>query len=534
MKQNTSSSTIFLIDPDNVVKSVEKRIQESGPDREETDQYLGSIEFMKDVFLETFNAAAEYTEFVCRIPGEGIFYSFFNEHRVKKMSSWKNNLQESNNLYTLLMINTITFGLFNTFSEDQSDQPVRLSSRCDKEIKCGYFQEFTDSAPKGKTDKTFPPDEKILLAQNYNAYFKQDKRNHEQHLYSSDVLHSFLYNNTETKTNQTILCVPRHLAYICRHILVENLHKNFSLKLSNSDKVFGKYQALYNSLSNDWTKLSKQNRFLVEAEANFIYGFDFFNSLPGLLLEIEKAEANSLTQSLNDLKGASIELLITKSMNLPLYFGRFSFLDYACKAFASSPNMESNYFNIDKRTVARAVNKQPATKSQIVNDGYNLLREYFNILGGITVPVLYSLWVVVSDTLKKSYHNTLFSEKAYIETLLSVFDDYKTNGKSQEHTTERNKNIPQISSALNHYCSETAFSKLRHFYLYPSHDTYVHITPLTNTIAFQPYSGTQKNETNIRDYEMQMQQYNSEHRMLLIDHLSERRCAYLLDNNFYT
>lgn len=186
--------------------------------------------------------------------------------------------------------------------------------------------------------------------------------------------------------------------------------------------LYGIYQKLYTDYHKQQLNLKpyKLSRLFFCLQMNTIYGLDSAFYITKYLNCIRDMSNSETKFTLKKLEGQQLIDIMKQLYDMPLYYNKHIFLEYAFQAIENSPDLLSQYLERSPDVAARTLDIGSVTTSQKTERAIKLLKNFFYILNNITLPILVSLWSIIIDQLIKEEIISAHDIQAYALTLFNT------------------------------------------------------------------------------------------------------------------
>lgn len=184
--------------------------------------------------------------------------------------------------------------------------------------------------------------------------------------------------------------------FIITNRYVSTFDKKVEEQYLRGNSIITAYNNLYNQYYISQKNLkSSLSRLTFCLQMNTVYGFDFFHYISQYLNQIHQLPSLDKKFSLKNLAGENLLSIISQVADLPLFYNKHVFLEYAFQELENSTDFSSAYYECSSSSAALILNLPPKTPAQETEGAFYLLRNFFQTLTNITIPVLLSLWKVI-------------------------------------------------------------------------------------------------------------------------------------------
>ena len=403
-----------------------------------------SDEQLDIIFNIIYDAAYNYTEYIAGTNKISLI-PFFGENNSSEFLTGLSQL-----LYISLKNNCIIHSYLSALH--QTSEALEVRAKNEKKLIYGYYatEESDTSTPQIKGD---------TYSAIYSSKFSRARNNLS--LYSNSILHTINPSIEKIRAFK----VPNYVACAYNFLLYKNEVATFNRALAKTESNAKNNHALITSYSNLYKKYieaiipspsqtetsdrkaydhkitlsDERDKFLYYLELNAVYGFDVVQNTYSFLSDLNFPSSvdyhGSTIQTENDLYGKALLNILHQVCNLPLYYNKFIFFNYAIEAVKKNKNLDSSYLNQNTKEIMRR-RDEITSLPDAVGKAYALMRQYFLILSEITIPLLYTLW----DTILPSL---LIPNLSTTEDSSSSEDSSTTEDSSSSKKEEKKVKTPE-------------------------------------------------------------------------------------------
>lgn len=356
-----------------------------------------SDQIISIIFKHVFNGASFYYDFI----DANINHTFFNENYGTNLRRGLCHL-----IYLALQNNCI----LNAFFEELAlkSEPVKLSAKNVASIK-NVIMDMINQTPnmkllKGEVDSQF--------FNNRKEIYKKDL---ETRNYTNKIINAL--NISHSQTEPFPIEILQYISPVASFLFMEDSCCKFGRSV-NSKNILDKYNTLCRKSQRQCVNYHNPiDKLIFQSEMEIIFGFSFLSYIYNQIEFIHQITLRE-NKSLKDLEGQQFTNIILQIANLPLFSGKDCLFRYICFSFLNSANIDFTYLEESANKIATLL-PPPLPRTQQVQNGLTLMNHFFEILGSISLPVLFSLWNVVVHELIQN--NTL------PENILSIYSEYLIN-----------------------------------------------------------------------------------------------------------
>lgn len=396
-KQEMILKFFYLIDPDQIIKGLSGNLIPKDNDDTEAIDNLFHI-----IFEKIYRASALYNQYLD--PTYNSHESFFGEPGCTSNSGidyrayWARLEHIRTFLKLSLRNHCITQGFFNSLAEKNSNEYVFLSGKNEGFLQSGYFAD-----PKCKKEGSEKVDSGNTIYQEYNTKFNALRKLGEDSFVWSVLVDSSLHMNGSMSPDNTRFRFKVPLVY--KHWIhsffmnsgLNTLSRHIKKKRKNT---YGPYTGIYDYLhSRENTLEHPLDKFVFHTMSEYYLGFStlsYINSLMGKIQRSSSAEDAYLKRY----RGQILESTLNRLSNCPMPYARHLFFSYALEALRHNENVECKFLSSAPGIgMKRSPMTTPFTDEERDALGLRLIPRFFNTLDHITLPILSSLWRIVSEKL---------------------------------------------------------------------------------------------------------------------------------------
>lgn len=411
-KQEMILKFFYLIDPNQVIKELSGYpIPKDNCDTEAIDDLFHTI------FEKIYQASALYNRYLD--PTYNSHESFFGEPGCTSSSgvdylAYSTLLGHIRTFLKLSLRNhCITQGFFNSLSEKDRDGHVPLSAKYERFLQSGYFAD-----PIYKKEDHAKVDSGDPVYQKYNSKFKSLRRSGEDSFMWRILVDSSLHMNKSIAYDctQSKFKVPLVYKNWIHALFMDSgmitLSKHIKTKQKDTYKL---YMRIYESLLLEENTLKHPlDKFVFHTMGEYYLGFSTLSYINRLMERIHRPSSNEDIY-LKRYRGQILESTLNRLSNCPMPYARHLFFAYALEALRYNENVECKFLsNSPEIGMKRSPMKTPFTDEERDALGLRLIPRFFNTLDHITLPILSSLWKIVTEQILKDEEFLFDLYKTYV------------------------------------------------------------------------------------------------------------------------
>lgn len=387
----------YLIDPAQTIDDLSKY-----PVPKDSNDTSAIDDLFHTIFEKIYRASALYDRYLD--PTYNSHESFFGEPGCTSNSdvdyhAYTARLGHMRALLKLSLRNhCITQGFFNCLSRKNSGAYKFLSGKYDKFLQSGYF-----SAPEYKKEDYDKVDSDNSIYQTYNGRFHALKKQGEDSFIWKVLVDSSLHMNGSMPSDDArfrfkVPLVYKHWIHsFFKDTEISTLSKHVKKKRKDTYKF---YTAVYDILRSEENKLEHPlDKFVFHTMSEYYLGFSTLSYINRLMGRI-KRPSSSEDAYLKRYRGQILESTLNRLSKCPMPYARHLFFMYALEALRYNENVECKFLSSSPEIgMKRSPMKTPFTDEERDALGLRLIPRFFNTLDHITLPILSSLWMIVSEKL---------------------------------------------------------------------------------------------------------------------------------------
>lgn len=426
---NMQLKYLYFIDTDAVTSKIENSLSAA---RSKTPS-----ESFKIIFDCVCSAAGQYTEYL--IPGIGgkTFFGLtsdadFIDAEAELLHIIKNSLQN----------NLILYSYFDLLQNNSV--PVRVTAAHSASIRKGYKHYST-------TDNITNEDK-----ENADSVQFTKRKNITNGLPTlTSLIRSFHSDGSIEKCEDSvkdknakktpIISVIPVYATLCDFLVTHHSVTSFTRSLQNSPTNQSTRTCinLYNNLYKDYyrslnTITDKTSKVIFGSQVNMLYGFNFFYYAARYLHFLHELPVKSNSFTLKDIDGQSFYNSMQTLSELPLFYNKHVFLEYALLAFEVNDEIACYYLDTTSSVFQGRYMVKDKNKSHRTQMAITLFDHFVQTITQITFPILLSLWMVTIDNL---LNRGFFSKDTLKTTLEGYINANFINDVSSDATCYTSKYI---------------------------------------------------------------------------------------------
>lgn len=409
-KQELILKYFYMIDPAQIINELAEY-----PIPKDTSDTIAIDDLFHTIFEKIYRASALYDRYLD--PTYNSFDSFFGEpgctsSSVVNYHRYTARLEHMRVFLKLsLRDHCITQGFFNSLSKKNSDEHVFLTGTYDEFLHSGYF-----SDPKYKKEDYEKVDSDSGIHQAYHSKFNALKKLGEDSFIWRVLVDSSLCMNGTMPSDAPRFRFKVPLVYkqwihsFFMNPEMTTLSRHLKKKSKNTS---GFYAAIYEDLRSEENRSEHPlDKFVFHTMSEYYLGFSTLSYINSLMGKIQNPSSDE-DAHLKRYRGQILESTLNRLSHCPMPYARHLFFAYALEALRYNENVECKFLSSAPGIgMKRSSMTTPFTDEERDALGLRLIPRFFNTLDHITLPILSSLWRVVSER--------------FIEDKELLFELYKT------------------------------------------------------------------------------------------------------------
>ncbi len=445
----------YMIDPAQIINQLAEH-----PIPKDTSDTKTIDDFFHTIFEKIYRASTLYDRYLD--PTYNSFDSFFGEPGCTSSSivdyrRYTARLEHMRAFLKLSLRNhCITQGFFNSLSEKNSDEHVFLTGTYDAFLNSGYF-----SNPKYVKENYKKVESDSRIHQKYHSKFNALKKLGEDSFIWRVLVDSSLHMNGAMPSDapRFRFKVPLVYKHWIRSCFINYRTGTLSGHIKKESKdTYSLYETIYNDFQSDENLLEHPlDKFVFHTMSEYYLGFSTLSYINSLMGKIQNSPSDE-DAHLKRYRGQILESTLNRLSNCPMPYARHLFFTYALEALRYNENVECKFLSSTPGIgMKRSSMTTPFTDEERDALGLRLIPRFFNTLNHITLPILSSLWRIVSEKLIEDKELLFELYKTYVtshDRLLTAdlstlsFEDMADCCSEKSLTTPQNDICASFSLAI--------------------------------------------------------------------------------------